>query len=566
VFVSALVAVGLAVAGLVGTRLAVEKADRHNTLVLHTLDVIGDTEHLARLASEAQSALRGYLLLADPAMLERFTEASRAFASEAIDLKTLVSDNPAQIARAEVIREAFDAWHELAVSLSKRAGTIDEAARAQLREAAGFMTKLRSEADVFVAHERMLLTERRDASARASWWMNLGVLIAIAAAVLLACVTSFSVALRVARDAERIAGAAAAVAEGDLERRIDVTGKDELARASAAFNAMANNLHRRHEDEVALSRMRDMLHASHSSEEAHGILARLAPQCLEAPATRLYTINSSRNLLTPAVSWGDESLLAKHDDGFAPDSCWALRSGRPHVVRDDRDVACGHRADQTGPSVCQPLIAQGETVGLLYMTTDTRPRLADDVGEMIGLTLANLRLREVLRNQAIRDPLTGLFNRRYLEETLSREVSRVRRKQTELAVIVLDVDHFKRFNDTYGHAGGDAMLREVGSVLNRSFRDSDIVCRFGGEEFVVVAPECSLAAAIQRTEEMRQRVREIAINVEGRKVSGVTMSAGVAMFPADGETPETLFQAADRAVYRSKNEGRDRITAASTPA
>jgi diguanylate cyclase (GGDEF)-like protein len=560
------VAVGLAIAGLVGTRIAVREADRRNALVLHTLDVIGDAEHLARRASDAQSALRGYLLLGDPQLLERFTEASQAFSTLAIGLKTLTSDNPVQVVRANAMREAFDTWHEIAVIVSKQT-TLDDTARERLRDGAVAMTKLRADADAFVSHERTLLSVRRDASARAGWWTNLGVLIAIAAAVLLACVTSFSIALRVARDAERIAIAAAAVAEGDLARRVDVTGKDELARASAAFNAMAEGLHRQHEDEVALSRMRDMLHASHSTEEAHSILARLAPQCLEAPATRLYTINASRNLLAPAVAWGDESLLPKIDEGFAPERCWALRNGRTHVVRDPaRDVPCNHREDQAGPSVCLPLIAQGETVGVLYMVVDERPRLADDVGEMIGLTLANLRLREVLRNQAIRDPLTGLFNRRYLEETLSREVSRVRRKQAELAVIVLDVDHFKRFNDTYGHAGGDAMLREVGSVLNRSFRESDIVCRFGGEEFVVVAPECSLEAATARTEDMRNRVREISITVDGRKVSGVTMSAGISMFPKHGDGPDALFQAADRAVYRSKSEGRDRITAASVQA
>src|SRR5688500_1301083 len=122
--------------------------------------------------------------------------------------------------------------------------------------------------------------------------------------------------------------------------------------------------------------MRDMLQVSHTTGEAKDIVARLAPQCMPTTAARLYLINASRNRLAASVSWGDATRLPADDDGFAPDDCWGLRNGRPHVVADPgQDVACPHRTGQQGPSICAPLIAQGEAVGVLYMTESAIPHL-----------------------------------------------------------------------------------------------------------------------------------------------------------------------------------------------
>jgi diguanylate cyclase (GGDEF)-like protein len=182
--------------------------------------------------------------------------------------------------------------------------------------------------------------------------------------------------------------------------------------------------------------------------------------------------------------------------------------------------------------------------------------------EQVGLCISNLRLREALRNQSIRDPLTGLFNRRYLEETLEREVRRATRSEQSLGVIMLDLDHFQRFNDTYGHEAGDTVLRQTASFLANSVRAEDIVCRFGGEEFIVILPMADLNATRTRAESICSRLRELEVLHDGRPVGRVTASAGVAAYPEHGIVPKALIEAADASMYRAKKEGRDRVVVA----
>lgn len=174
------------------------------------------------------------------------------------------------------------------------------------------------------------------------------------------------------------------------------------------------------------------------------------------------------------------------------------------------------------------------------------------------LALSEARFRE----DAIRDHLTGLFNRRYLEETLEREVRRVVRRGRPLGLIMLDIDHFKRFNDAFGHAAGDALLHELGALLKRLIRDADIACRYGGEEFLLILPEASLAATCERAELVRDQVNRLRVDRNGQMLDAVTVSLGVALSPDHGSTAETALKAADTALYRAKREGRDRVVVA----
>jgi diguanylate cyclase (GGDEF)-like protein len=185
--------------------------------------------------------------------------------------------------------------------------------------------------------------------------------------------------------------------------------------------------------------------------------------------------------------------------------------------------------------------------------------MARALADQIALAISNIRLRETLHRQSIRDPLTGLFNRRYLEESLQREVARAERTARPLALLMLDVDHFKRFNDSYGHEAGDAVLRALGRLLRQSVREGDIACRFGGEEFVVLLPEATLETAQERAERIRDEARRIRIHREGRYLDPVSVSFGVAIYPDHGVSAETLLAAADAALYRAKSSGRDRV-------
>jgi len=184
---------------------------------------------------------------------------------------------------------------------------------------------------------------------------------------------------------------------------------------------------------------------------------------------------------------------------------------------------------------------------------------------LTALVLDNAHLREALREQSIRDPLTGLFNRRYMEEALKQQMSRVTRQLHPLGIIMIDIDHFKDFNDTYGHAAGDALLSELGQLLKSHVRNEDIACRYGGEEFLLIMPYASLEVAQERADQLRQDARQLRWQDAGRSPEAITLSAGVAIYPQHGRTIETVLLAADAALYRAKQDGRDRVIVADSP-
>jgi len=280
--------------------------------------------------------------------------------------------------------------------------------------------------------------------------------------------------------------------------------------------------------------------------------------------------STSNKFVEPVATWG---TVPTEQTPFATFECWALRRSRVHWVEDIAcGLACPHLQVHPLPaaSVCIPMLAQGETLGLLYLRTQepgqfpiAKRQLAVTVAEQIALALANLKLRENLREQSIRDPLTGLFNRRYLEESLEREVSRAERKHHPLGIIMLDVDHFKKFNDKFGHNAGDAVLRELGQFLLKHIRGSDIACRYGGEELTLILPEAPLEILKQRAEQLREAVKHLKVHNPQEMVGVITLSIGVACFPEHGLTGEAVLEAADAALYRAKEGGRDRVAIAS---
>ncbi len=188
-------------------------------------------------------------------------------------------------------------------------------------------------------------------------------------------------------------------------------------------------------------------------------------------------------------------------------------------------------------------------------------KLLEKANEQLRVDMKKIeQLKEELHEQAIHDPLTGLYNRRYLNETLAREITRVERENNSLSVIMSDIDHFKMINDTYGHPVGDKFLMEIASLMKKHTRDSDIVCRYGGEEFLLVFPGTALASAAKRAEEIRQQCAGIIIQHEGKDLN-VTMSLGVATYPTHGKEAEEIIIKVDKALYQSKQSGRNRVTA-----
>jgi diguanylate cyclase (GGDEF)-like protein len=314
-----------------------------------------------------------------------------------------------------------------------------------------------------------------------------------------------------------------------------------------------------------LNRMGEMLQACVTEDEAYAVVGRFVSQLFPSEPGGVFVMSASRNLVEARAVWA--ATPSPDWAVFKPEECWALRRGRLHLVESTASgLLCSHLPQPAPPSyLCIPLIAQGDSLGMLYLGAreaawpESQQRLAATVADQLGLAVANLKLRETLRNQSIRDPLTGLFNRRYLEETLERELRRAERSRTPLGVVMIDLDHFKPFNDTYGHDAGDMLLRELGRLLQASVRSGDIACRYGGEEFMLILPGANADTTRQRAERMREAVKNIFVSHRGQPVSTVTMSAGVSAFPDHGTTAEVLTQAADTALYRAKTEGRNRV-------
>lgn len=351
-------------------------------------------------------------------------------------------------------------------------------------------------------------------------------------------------------------------------------GRSRSRRRSAAGDGLDRtlaDLNSRQEDLAFLSDVGQLFQACRTIEEVCNVakdrLQSLSPHLSGA----LFLMSEGRDYLEGVMAWGAIEASAA---SLAPSDCWALRCGRPHQLsRGHEGIACAH-TDAAGGDwhLCVPLMAQGEALGVLYFRVDAghdpsgdhveRRHFYFNVAETLSLALANIRLRETLQHQAIRDPLTGLFNRRYFQETLRRELHRASRAKQPLSVVLLDIDHFKRFNDTYGHATGDKVLKLVARTLKQSAKGRDTAARYGGEEFGVVLPGTVMRDALAFAEQVRRRLagKELKTLDGSSSFGSVTMSLGVSQYRA-GEPVTHLLQRADAALYASKRDGRNRVTA-----
>lgn len=322
-----------------------------------------------------------------------------------------------------------------------------------------------------------------------------------------------------------------------------------------------------------LFRSADLMHSlelSESSDEAAVVVASYLPQLLPGLSGSLYLYNNSRDLLERKASWGG---AAGEPELIEAGDCWALRRGSPHLVtRQSGGLACRHAGAGGEDRLCLPLVTQGDVIGCLSATGAGLSEGKDDqrawigqLADQLGLALSNVRLRVSLRQQSVIDPLTQLYNRRYMDEVLRRELARSDRNGEPLSLLVLDLDHFKRINDSYGHEGGDAVLRKVAQVLRDNVRSCDVACRMGGEEMVVLLPNCGIDDALKRADALRRAIAAGDVLHDGRRLHA-TASIGVAAYPLHARSMQALVHAADLALYQAKHQGRDRVVRAADEA
>ena len=541
-----LVLVGLSI------MIATQRFRADSSWVNHTHAVIGRLAQIRAELLDGISSQRSYLLTGDPAYLAEYRDARPTLRGDLARLAAMTTDSQARSAQVDTLGRMIELRLDSAdngVRVYREQGL--PATQALLRGGQGheltqrigtLMTRMETE-------ERGLLDARRQASQRsADILLALGALgIPCSLAIVLAIYMLLSREVRERERAERSANAS----------------NDDLARSVSDLRIVSADLTR-------LGRYAGHLQGCRSVPEALDVtrreLSALLPEC----AGTLYLLRASMDYAEAETSWGEPVI--GHKSLLMPDECWALRRGKPHLVDDiHAGMACAHveAPAHGGPatSACLPLAAQNLNLGFLCLSRPgTGPVERIDIAilaaEQLSLALGNLRLQESLRQQSIRDALSGLYNRRYLEESLARELSRCQRRGLPLALLMLDIDHFKAFNDVHGHDGGDALLAAFGKLMQTHCRHEDIACRYGGEEFTLILPETDLATAVQRAGKIRVAVEAMQLNYLQRAIGGVTVSIGVAMFPQHAASGEQLKRLADTALYRGKHAGRNRVEVA----
>lgn len=363
-----------------------------------------------------------------------------------------------------------------------------------------------------------------------------------------------------------------------VPRRLD--GKQEEILRALARQAMTLLELRRAADDLGrnyhqLELLRDMsrnLLACSSTSATHEILADFGRQAFPEGSGRMFFSDDASGDLVSVASWGE--AFSRPERLHAGD-CLALRRGQPYFFHsEDTEPICPHLERSVHScSLCVPLESQRETFGLLTLVgemedapSEAALSLAVAMAQSVALAVGHLRMRERLESQSVRDPLTGLFNRRYLEESLTRELAQASRHRLPLGLIMIDLDRFKDYNDNLGHPAGDELLRRIAQLLQRGVRAGDIACRYGGDEFAVILPGASLEITRVRAVELLGSVKRLGSGAARGPARAVTLSTGVAAFPEHGTGAQELLHAADVALYQAKAQGRDRAVVALLPA
>lgn len=318
-----------------------------------------------------------------------------------------------------------------------------------------------------------------------------------------------------------------------------------------------------------LQELSSSLYSCVNLDDVYALVQRYGKQLISDLSVILYVIHESRNYMEAVASWGKPKLDKKI---LEAEDCWAIIRGQTNEVADPQsDLICPHSFElgsKTPPFICIPMIANSEAIGIVYLEWSSETKivlnehkqkinLATTLSQQIMLAISNIKLRDTLLYQSTRDTLTGLYNRRYLEETLEQELYRLKRDPAPLALLMLDVDHFKYYNDTFGHEAGDKALKSLGQLLNDFVRKGDIACRYGGEEFMVTLQGASREVALSRAQEIHDKVSKLILTHHNQSLGQIKLSIGIAIYPEHGKTIEKLIHNADLALYTAKNQGRN---------
>lgn len=503
--------------------------------VQHTQEVIGSLQRASILAERVDYRTRLYVFNNDEADLNRARSASIALVTSTSHIHSLVSDNPNQAANVENLSACANRLSSVLSGFTQHS-PIPAVQVQECQKSIGLMSD----------QEQLLLTERTTHS-QDRLLTSISTEFVLIPVCILCLLVLFGLILHDAITRQRTALAAQRT-------------NDDLARSILTLEETAR------ESELMIA-ARDELQLCVEVQQVYATSAVSFSRLLPMTSGCLYMINNSRNLVEVVSSWGE----ASRDDFSQPESCCALRSGQPRWRRPGiSEIHCAHfTANPPAQYHCRPIVAYGNTIGLLYIQCPTDGIVTEVVGRMdavrqliqiTALAIATLNLRTRLESQSIRDSLTGLFNRHFMQISLEREMARARRRKQILAILMLDADHFKRFNDTYGHAAGDAVLKAFAEIFQTNIRAEDIACRYGGEEFTIIMPDATVKGACDRADSILSAIANLKLSVGHQTVDGLSVSIGIAFFPGDGDTADQLLQNAAAALYEAKHNGRNQLS------
>lgn len=526
----------------------------------HSRDTIDKATNVMLSMVDAETGMRGYILSNNPKFLDPYYEARTQLDNQRYELKELAASTPATAKVLETLAARIDfSLEHIQKVISTNEDANNKLAVDLIRSGEGKARMDLVRATIF----DLINLEKQQLSLQAAYESKVDSITLVALISLtIFDIVMFGIAFRLLFKALR----AAKITEGELSRlhNLSVKYSEQLAARNKIKDIQA--------------RFADQLQSVLTPQEAYIVIERYCSYLFPNNSGTLFIRSNSKDYFQMMAQWGNS---AYKEDGFEPMDCWAARSNHLHAFATQTEsIACNH-LNHTSPepkaSVCIPISSSDEMIGIMTLysqinddgTTNSVDEetvtLAGEVVSQIALAISNLRLRENLRKSSIVDVLTGLYNRRYLDETFNREIARSQRAKEFIGVIMLDVDHFKNFNDTYGHEAGDHVLHEVGLILKQACRASDLACRYGGEEFVLLLLNADLKSTIERTAIIREELKKKHIIYGGLSLPAINVSMGVSMYPQHGSKPDELIRCADEALYKAKHDGRDRVEIAYTP-
>ncbi|OQR50174.1 sensor domain-containing diguanylate cyclase [Klebsiella grimontii] len=537
------------------------------------------SEEVESGAWELSDLARLYIIKKNQDVLQEYRQQTQAIT--AIERRLVkLKDNGATAEELALLREGLQMADELQ---DEQRTALAQVARGEEKEAVNLLYGTAYEQELErvqtqLDHFRLMLEGRvnktiAEATEKSRIWRTLSEVMVGLTALMFLFVLGFILKRRVLYPVVRLSDVVQRLASQDYAvetpqfTQIDEIG--DMAQAIRIFreNGLARQRLEQERDadwavRELLARMTQRLQGCESFEDVIKVAELFAPNIAPAIPGRLYILDTDPWQMRCVAQWLSPPLEA---DVFHPDNCWAVRRGLSHPpVNGEPDIACYHLSEsQANQSLCVPLIAQGEAIGLLSfsnVTSATAPSRAylELMAEALGLALANQRLRNALLEKALFDSLTGLRNRHHLDDALHTQMNLAVRNGTPLSCLMIDIDHFKAINDSYGHEAGDLVIKSVAAIIQRAVRDIGMAFRYGGEEFLVLLGGTDEQTAMVCANDIYNSVHLLTLRYGLAEIGQIDVSIGIASYPQHTQS-DSLLRAADAALYQAKELGRSRI-------